>query len=368
MTGLFRRLLDSIPKIPAHQILICCGILALSTVLARAQAGSSNPTNAPSGNRGSVAHAIRGKVFMPSGNPAEHRIRVVLELNTGGIVGEVFTDTVGNFEFRSLASGVYKITVPTDNQTYETAQETMEIYGSFSRTFPAQLYLHEKGSDQTFRPKDRILSVADLQEIPKDARKAYEKGVKRAAEDKPDEAVQLFEQALKIYPEYLHALNKLGEQMARQGKFAESQTAYERAVAVNPKFALAQINLGILLVSQKRFDDAIQSLESGNRLDDSYPMSHLNLGLAFLLKPEPNYERAEKELLRTVDLGKADFAQARLYLFNLYKRRSAWDKAVGQLEAYLKEAPLAQNAEEVRQMLSKLKKMISQNQPVAERP
>ncbi|MFN0087626.1 MAG: tetratricopeptide repeat protein [Blastocatellia bacterium] len=315
-----------------------------------------------------MAHSIRGKVFMPSGSPAEHRIRVVLEINTGGIVGEVFTDTVGNFEFRSLASGVYKITVPTDNQSYETTQETMEVYGSFSRTFPAQLYLREKGADHSFRPKDRILSVADLQEIPKDARKSYEKGIKRAGEDKPAEAAQHFEQALKIFPDYLHALNKLGEQMARMGKPTEARAAYEKAIAVSPKFALVHINLGILFVSQKNFDEAIQALESGNRLDDSYPMSHLNLGLAFLLKPEPNFERAEKELLRAVDLGKADFSQARLYLFNLYKRRSAWDKAVIQLEAYLKEAPLAQNAEDVRQTLAKLKTMISQNQAGTAKP
>ncbi|MDX2030317.1 MAG: tetratricopeptide repeat protein [Blastocatellia bacterium] len=363
MTGLFKRLLGSIPTFSLTSLLIGVGFLMFSPVLGHAQGGSTNPSTAPTGNRGGVAHSIRGKVFMPSGSPAEHRIRVVLELTTGGIVGEVFTDTVGNFEFRSLSSGVYKITVPGDNQTYETSQETMEIYGSFSRTFPAQVYLREKGRDQTFRGQDRILSVADLQEVPKDARKIYEKGVKRAAEDKPAEAAQLFEQAVKIFPEYLHALNKLGEQRARMGKFAEARAAYESAVAISPKFALAQINLGILLVGQKQFEEAIQLLESGNRLDDSYPMGHLNLGLAFLLKAEPNYDRAEKELLRTVELGKTDFAQARLYLFNLYKRNSAWDKAVGQLEAYLKEAPLAQNADEVRQMLSKVKKMISQNQP-----
>lgn len=363
MAGCSRRLSGSIAG-----LLLVTGLLILAPAISLGQATPSNPSNAPSGNRGSVAHAIRGKIFMPSGNPAEQRIRVVLEMSTGGIVSDAFTDTVGNFEFRSLASGVYKITVPTDNQTYETTVETLEIYGSFSRTFPVQLYLREKGADSPFRPKNGILSVADLQEVPKNAKKAYEKGLKRASEDKPAEAAQLFEEATRIFPEYLHALNKLGEQNARMGKAAEARASYEKAIAVSPKFALAQINLGILCVMQKQFDEAIQFLEAGNRLDDTFPMGHLNLGLAFMLKPEPNYDRAEKELLRTVDLGKADFAQVHLYLFNLYKRRSAWDKAVVQLEAFLKDAPLAPNAEEVRQTLTKLRKMMSQNQPGAEKP
>src|SRR5262245_54536981 len=69
--------------------------------LAQGGGGSNNPTS-PSRGAG-VSHTIRGKIFMPSGNLPDQRLRVVLELNTGGIVNEVFSDSVGNFEFRSLS-------------------------------------------------------------------------------------------------------------------------------------------------------------------------------------------------------------------------------------------------------------------------
>src|SRR5262245_24871035 len=122
-------------------------IIALSACAAQslAQGGGGSSPNSP--GRG-VSHSIRGKIFMPSGNPPEQRLRVVLELNTGGIVSEVFSDSVGNFEFRSLSNGTYKIVAPSDGRVYETAQETVELYGNFTRTFTVQIYLKEKGEGE----------------------------------------------------------------------------------------------------------------------------------------------------------------------------------------------------------------------------
>src|SRR4030095_11867850 len=120
------------------------------------------------------------------------------------------------------------------------------------------------------------------------------------------------------------------------------------------------INLGMMLVDQKRYDEAITALENGNKVDDTFPMSHLKLGEALMSKQPPDYDRAEKEMTRALELGKRDFVQVRQFLFNLNLRRQRLDKAAEQLEAYLKEAPDAPDAEHVRQMLAKVKKAIEQ--------
>jgi tetratricopeptide (TPR) repeat protein len=318
--------------------------------------GTNNPNNPGRG----VSHTIRGKIFMPSGNLPDQRLRVVLELNTGGIVHEAFSDSVGNFEFRSLPNGTYKIVVPSDGRAYETSQETVEIYGNFTRTFTAQIYLKEKGEGITVKSKEKTVSVADLQQAPKDAKKNYENGLKRARENKPEEAVALFQAAIRIFPEYLAAINKLGEQLAVLKKPAEAQAAFEKAIAINPKYALPHINLGILLVDQKRYDEAVVALENGARADDQFPMSHLKLGEALMSKQPPDYDRAEKELARAMELGKREFVYVRQILFNLNLRRQRLDKAAEQLEAYLKEAPDAPDVEQVRQTLDKVKKAIEQ--------
>src|SRR5262245_15311902 len=131
--------------------------IALSACAAQslAQGGGANNTNSP--GRG-VSHTIRGKIYMPSGNPPDQRLRVVLEANTGGVVNEVFSDSVGNFEFRSLPNGAYKIVTPSDGRVYETAQETVELYGNFGRTFSVQIYLKEKSAGLNVTSKEKIIS------------------------------------------------------------------------------------------------------------------------------------------------------------------------------------------------------------------
>ena len=324
---------------------------------------STNPNN--SGRSTSVSHSVRGKIYMPSGNLPELRIRVVLEHTAGGIVSETFSDSVGNFEFRGLASSTYRVTVPTDNQTYETSQETVEVSGNFARTFMVQIYLKDKANTQRITMKDKLLSPADIQEVPKDAKKSYEQGLKLARDKQPEKASVKLQEALQLFPEYLNALNKLGEQMAILNKLDLAEANFERAIALSPKFALPYINKGILLVNQKRFDEAIPVLETGNRLDDTFPMGHLNLGVALMSKNPADFDLAEKELTRVIDLGKKDFAYVHKLIFNINIRRQKYDKAAAQLDAYLKEAPDAPDTQEVRLMLDKVKKAMAKQQAAA---
>ena len=105
---------------------------------------------------------------------------------------------------------------------------------------------------------------------------------------------------------------------------------------------------------------ALNRFGLGARADDSYPVSHLKLGEALMSKQPPDYDRAEKELTRALELGKREFVYVRLQLFNLNLRRQRLDKATEQLEAYLKEAPDAPDVEQVQQRLDKVKKAIEQ--------
>ena len=96
----------------------------LNPVKLRAQGGGSGQQP----RTGSTAsHSIRGKIFLPTGQSPELRMRVVLEVSTGGIIGETFSDSVGNFEFSmsfsncinplpkklSLGGGVFSQTLET---------------------------------------------------------------------------------------------------------------------------------------------------------------------------------------------------------------------------------------------------------------
>jgi hypothetical protein len=189
---------------------VCLALGVAVTASAQTRPPGDNPTG---GRMSGGGHTVRGKIFLPSGSLPDQRIRVTLELNSGGIAGEVFSDSVGNFEFRSVSSNTYRITVHGDGRSYETTQEQLEVSGNFSRTFTVQVYLREKGGDQVARPKGKMLSAAEFtQEVPKPAKKLYEQGLKRMKDGKTDEAMAAFDEALKLFPDYVLALNKVGEQ------------------------------------------------------------------------------------------------------------------------------------------------------------
>lgn len=334
---------------------LCCLLLSAS-VLGQA-GGGTNPTSGSS-LRGN--HTIRGKIFMPSGQFPEHRMRVVLEVSSGGIYAETFSDSVGGFEFRSLPNNNYRVVVPTDGQTYETAQENMEISGPMSRTFTAQMYLREKERDKRAMANEKMVAVATLaQDIPKAAKKSYEQGLKKLKDGKSEEALTLFQDALKQFPDYVLALNKIGEVQASRQQPAEAEASFRQALEISPKYPLTHINLGILFVQLKRYPEAIDSLESSLKLDESFPMAHVNLGIALLErtpKEERDFERAERAFGKALSLGRAQFTYVHKLLFNLYFRRHDYPKAVTELETYLKESPNAPDAPQVQDMIQKIKK------------
>lgn len=353
-----------------HLFSLYASLLLLTTLVIGQTPPSNPPTQPGSSGRssGPATHTIRGKLFLPSGNLPDQRIRVVLELSSGGIAGETFSDSVGNFEFRNLPSNSYRITVPSDRRLYETTQEMVEVFGNISRTFMVHIYLKDINSGIEIKPKNKMISVAELQEVPKAAKKHYEKGLKLAKEGKSQEAIALFQEAVKLFPDYLLALNKLGEQYMALNQLAEAEAALGRAIAVDSKFSVARINLGILLVNLKRFDEAIEHLEAANRLDETYPMAHLFLGLALMEKQPVDFDRAEREMNRALELGGQALAYVRLHLFNLNIRRQSYDKAAWQLETYLKEVPNAPNADSVRATLEKVKKLMAQNPEQVKKP
>ncbi|MEP7272083.1 MAG: tetratricopeptide repeat protein [Acidobacteriota bacterium] len=345
---------------------LCC-LFGTMTANAQTQPSTGTRDTGSSTRAPAPSHIIRGKIFLPSGQIPDQRLRVVLELSTGGVAQEVFSDSIGNFEFRQMPSNSYRVVVPSDHQSFETASEVVEVFGNFSRTFSVQVYLREKAEDM-MKTKDRILTVAELQEVPKPAKKLYEQGLKRTKENKPAEAIKQFEEALKNFPDYLLALNKLGEQYLAVNEMDKARATFERAVAVNGKYPLARINLGMLLFKDKAYPEAIAQLEEAIHSDEGYPMAHLYLGLSLMEKPQPEIDRAEKELLRAVDAGGKEFSYVRLHLFNLNLRRQNLEKAVAQLEAYLKETPEAPNAAQVREKLGNLKKTLPQQTAAPNKP
>jgi len=188
-------------------------------------------------------------------------------------------------------------------------------------------------------------------EIPKAARKAFERGVEKSQKGKGEEAIQAFQDALSHYPDYFDAMNDLAVEYIKLDRCQEAFPLLDRAVKLEPGSPQPHINLGIAFNKQKRYNEAIEELAQAIHLDFNNPLAHFQLGFACLKISD--LMRAQLEFEITIESKKIPLA--RLYLADLYKRKDRTSEAIAQIEAFLREAPNHQFAETARKELAQLK-------------
>lgn len=76
-----------------------------------------------------------------------------------------------------------------------------------------------------------------------------------------DEAVELFQKASRLRPDYPIVHMRLGDTLSKRGRLAQSRDAYLRAVELDPNLARAHRSLGQVLLSLNDVDNALTHLE-----------------------------------------------------------------------------------------------------------
>jgi len=141
-----------------------------------------------------------------------------------------------------------------------------------------------------------------------------------------DEAIAHFQEAIKLSPDHLIALNNLGSAYRQQRRWPDARKTYERALEVNsndaeanyglgmvfaqngdtaqafdflqkalklrPAYPEALNNLGILYLRTERRDEAVASLEACIRVAPAFDQSYLNLARVYILEGTPEKARA----------------------------------------------------------------------------
>jgi tetratricopeptide (TPR) repeat protein len=96
------------------------------------------------------------------------------------------------------------------------------------------------------------------------------------------DAMEHFEQALRLNPLCVEARNNMGVVLAQAGKIQDAIEYYEEALRIAPDYAEAHNNLGIALASLGRVEEAVAHYEQALRLNAGYANAHYNLGLALV--------------------------------------------------------------------------------------
>lgn len=198
---------------------------------------------------------------------------------------------------------------------------------------------------------------------PKNAQKAFRKGLQLAEKGKMDEAQQKLNEATQIYPKYAVAWYALGQAQLKRGQIGEARKSYQSAIDADSKYVNPYDQLARMAAQAGNWQEAADFSKKAIGLNSvEFPSSLWYNALAsYQLKNAKDAERSVRDLLK-LDT-RHNYPQAENLMGQLLLDQGDYPEAATHLKSYLTLVPNAQNADAVRQMLNKLDTSNALNKP-----
>lgn len=265
-------------------------------------------SEAPSGNQ------------MPGGNP----------------MGGVRESQLQNCELRAVFAGFRSDSIPLANRRYLDNPDVGTIV------------LHRTANVQGLT----ISATSAL--APKDARKAYEKGLEAERRNKPDEAQKELQKAVDAYPKYAAAWFALGRVYESRDHFDQAREAYNRSVAADANYVNPYERLYQLDMRDGKWQDVAEVSAKVLRLNPfDFPQAYyINAFANLKLK---NWDAAEKSAREAVKLDTAHQNPRAWYVLGIsLANKQAFSEAADFLRQYLQMAPDEKDNAVVRKQLAEI--------------
>lgn len=295
-------------------------------------------------------NSVTGSVLAPGGARIERPIQVRLVTMTKGD-RVAMTDETGNFAFRGLISGSYSILIEKEKEFEPFSQsfEIIQLRGSPPQTYSLSIRLKSKKSIDA---KPEVIDSA-LAGVPKQALTFYKKALDLAKAGDHKGAIEQLKFATAEYPNFMIAFNEMGVEYLRLNELEQADEAYRAALKIDPEAYAPLMNRGMVLFQMKRFTEAEPVLRKATTMKGDAAVGHYFLGQT--LANLGYFDEAEKELVLAVMLGGDTVKEAHRILAIIYSSKGNKKKAIVELETYLKLAPLAPDAEELRETIRQYK-------------
>jgi len=202
-------------------------------------------------------------------------------------------------------------------------------------------------------PEGSTVSVTALH-VPKDAAKAYDRGLEAMSDGKLSGAQKQFARAVALYPDYAQAWSQLGEVLEQQSEPKEAADACERALKAEPKYIRPYLQLMRLAVTGKRMEDAAALGDRAMQLDPvEFPgIYYYDAAAHYELK---HADVAERAAGRAIELDKThEYPAAEELLGKLLADKGDSRGAIEHFAKYLKLAPKADDAPAIRERIAEL--------------
>jgi len=198
---------------------------------------------------------------------------------------------------------------------------------------------------------------------PKDAKKAYDKGLDSKKKEKWADARKQFELAVKAYPRYASAWYELGVASERLGDTDSARKAYAQSLDSDNKFVKPYLQLAGISARTQNWQELADTTSRVLRLDPyNYPgIYYFDSVAQFNLR---HVDEAEKSARQAVKLDKQNlFPGANHILGVILATKGELADAAGFLKTYLKLAPAAPDAAIVKKRLAEIESIAAKAAP-----
>ncbi len=191
---------------------------------------------------------------------------------------------------------------------------------------------------------------------PKDAQKALEKGRTDEAKKKWQDADKEFQKAVTLYPKYAAAWLELGNIQRQQKDEDGARKSYAQALAADPKFVSPYLQLASMAAGEQKWQEAVDNTDHLLRLNP------VDFPQAWAINATANYylgkkDEAEKSAREGISHDPAHrFPRLNYLLGVLLFQRSEFAASAENIREYLKYAPTAPDAEQIRKQLAEVEK------------
>jgi tetratricopeptide (TPR) repeat protein len=210
---------------------------------------------------------------------------------------------------------------------------------------------------------DGYTTSATIALAPKDAKKAYEKGLGFAKKSKPDEAQAEFLHAVDIDPKHAGAWFELGKVYEQRNHAGEARDAYQKAIAADGNFVNPYERLYLLALHDGKWADAADISDKVTRLNPyEFPSAYYFNALANINLQK--WDAAEKSAREAAKIRGTRAMPKSLFLLGLVQaNKGDLPGSVATLHSYLQTGPDSGDKERAQKLLGQVEQnLAAQNQ------
>ncbi len=243
---------------------------------------------------------------------------------------------------------------------YQSQSLNLATHRSLDNPDIGVILLHRLGGSEGTTVSSTTLAA------PKDARKAYEKGLALAKKNKLEEAQAELQKAVTAYPHYALAWCDLGKVQVMLGRPEDARKSFDASVQADDKYVPPYVEIARLELRANQWQDLADTSQKAVKLD---PFNYPDV---FFWNAVANYnlhkaDAAEESVRRAQRLDtRHQIPQVSHLLGVILADRKDFSGAAEQMRDYLKFAPQAKDAPTVRSQIEELDKLAAAAPPPAQ--